>query len=271
MFLKLGPPGREVPLARLIPNVLTTLALCCGLLAIHYTFKGAIEKAMAAVVVAGVLDALDGRAARMLRVTSTFGSVLDSLSDFLAFGVAPAFILHRWLEPGLGRLEGTLELAAVMSYALCAALRLARFTAAAPVAKPGGAVERHFVGMPSPAAAGAALAPPMLAHSETVARLVGDWRPPAWWMPWVVVVYVFVVALLMVSRIPMFSLKALRVGRRAVAPALVGVALGAVGMVRDPWLTLAVISGVYVLSIPLVVAAARRQRHAEARPTAGTG
>lgn len=239
MFLKLGPRRKEFSAVALIPNLLTTLALCSGLAALHFIMKPNYEKAMAAVVFAGVFDALDGRAARLLRVTSGFGAILDSLSDFLAFGVAPALILHRWMLAE----QGVAGVAAVMTYALCAALRLARFTAAVPAAKgTGSAPEKHFTGMPSPAAAGAVLIPPFLEYSDLV-----SWRAPGW----AVVALTLVIAVLMISRVPMFSLKSLRLGRRVVAPVLVATGLGVVGMMRDPWLTLAVLAGLYVVSIPV--------------------
>lgn len=268
MFLKLGPRKHEFPVAALIPNLLTTLALCSGLAAIHFASKPDFDKALAAVTLAAIFDALDGRAARLLRVTSGFGAILDSLSDFLSFGVAPAFMLHQWLLAGTeDRLTGrwgVLALAAFMTYALCAALRLARFTADSP-GKGGVKADRtspdrspaphekpspFFTGMPSPAAAGIVLIPMMLATSDIVA-----WRAPAWG----VVGFAFLIGVLMVTRIPMFSLKALRVGRRAVAPMLIAVAILAAGMLYDPWLTLTIICGTYVLSIPLT--AMRWWRH----------
>ncbi len=258
MFIRLGPRRQEFTLAALIPNLLTTLALCCGLAALHFATKPDWDKALAAVVLAGIFDALDGRAARLLRVTSGFGAILDSLSDFLAFGVAPAFILHAWIasqEKLVGRL-GAFALAGFITYALCAALRLARFTADAPGSRPSRdkPVERpstYFTGMPSPAAAGAVLIPPMLARSETIA-----WTAPAW----AVIAYTLVIAVLMVTRLPMFSLKALRLSRRSVAPLLVGVGLLAVAALKDPWLTIACISALYLLSIPVTILTRRATR-----------
>jgi CDP-diacylglycerol--serine O-phosphatidyltransferase len=253
MFLKLGPRKHEFPLVALIPNVLTTLALCSGLAAIHYALKPDWDRALAAVTLAGVFDALDGRAARMLRVTSGFGAVLDSLSDFLAFGVAPAVVLHQWLtgQDRLVGLAGVVSLAAFMTYALAAALRLARFTAepvgrSAPGASKEG-VTLYFRGMPSPAAAGIALSPLFLANSR--------YWPAEWVIPaWAIAALAFVIGLLMVSRIPMFSLKSVRISRRAVAPVLVAVALLAAGMLKDPFLVLALLATLYALSVPITAA-----------------
>ncbi|HLO41925.1 MAG TPA: CDP-alcohol phosphatidyltransferase family protein, partial [Phycisphaerales bacterium] len=139
---------REIPVRHLIPNLITTLSLCSGLSAIHFAMKPDWDRALTAVIIAAVLDGLDGRAARLLRATSKFGTVLDSLADFLAFGVAPAIILHRWLlgQPEMMGKWDWLGLAAVMTFALCSALRLARFTAAAKPSKPGSSPSRFFVG-----------------------------------------------------------------------------------------------------------------------------
>ncbi|GJQ30579.1 MAG: CDP-diacylglycerol--serine O-phosphatidyltransferase [Phycisphaerae bacterium] len=250
MFLKLGPRQSEFPAAVLIPNMLTTLALCSGLAAIHYALKPDWDRALAAVFLAGIFDALDGRAARLLRVTSGFGAILDSLSDFLSFGVAPAIILHQWLagqDQLVGR-SGLLSLAAFMTYALGAAIRLARFTSEPHPPKPAkGGVESvapFFRGMPSPAAAGIALVPLFLANSR--------YWPDAWDLPgWAVVLNAFLIGVLMVTRVPMYSLKALRVTRRAVAPLLVGVGLLAAAMLKDPLLTIAGLGIVYAVSVPI--------------------
>jgi CDP-diacylglycerol--serine O-phosphatidyltransferase len=288
MFLRLVKRS-DVSVAALIPNLLTTLALSCGLASIHFSAKASVlasslaaqhvaeeaaraqvlplwERALAAVLFSAIFDALDGRAARLLRVTSGFGAVLDSLSDFVSFGVAPAVILHQWTlgdvinAPGR-RFMGVVGLLAVTTFALCSALRLARFTAAASptpseraksAAKP--ASSAFFVGMPTPAAAGAVLIPAMLDASPTF-----NWPLP----DWLVVVYTLGIGLLMISRIPMFSLKKLRLSPAAVAPVLVLVGIGVGGMITDPWLTLSVVAGVYLLSLPAAVLMKRRQRAGE--------
>jgi len=256
MFLRLvSRRAKVVSVAALIPNLLTTVALCAGLASLHFSLQGHWEKALAAILVSAVFDALDGRAARLLHVTSNFGAVLDSLSDFLAFGVAPAVILHQWLlAPQEGAPFDMFSLAAVVTYPLCAGLRLARFTSAPPISKVSASAANYFVGMPTPAAAGAVMVAPMLAVSDTVA-----WRAPRE----AIILYTFVVALLMISRVPMFSLKKLRINRRLVAPLLVLVGLAVVMMVKDAWLTLSAISGAYLLTLPASVVMRRRARQAE--------
>lgn len=271
MFLRLGPKTRSVPLAALVPNMLTTLAVCCGLASLHFALLERWERALAAILLAAIFDVLDGGAARLLRVQSPFGAVLDSLSDFLAFGIAPAVIMHQWLllEP-TNKTQDTLELIAVMIFALCAALRLARFTAQAHTqalraaeATASGASpastkrpSMFFSGMPTPAGAGVALIPAMLAASDDVRYL--DWNIPGW----AVAIYLIVVGVLMVSTMPMFAVKGIRVSRKLVAPLLIGVVALAACTLMSPWLTIASLAGLYVLSIPVAFAVRSRQRAA---------
>lgn len=273
MFLRVGDHRKTVPALVLVPNLLTTLALCCGLASLHFALLKDWDKALAAIVLSGVFDVLDGAAARLLRVSSRFGAVLDSLSDFLAFGVAPALILQQWLlvpAPAAGAEKPakwliTLTLVAVMTFAVCAALRLARFTSAldkpAAALPPGSAPMKKpslfFVGMPTPAGAGAALIPAFLLASGEVPE-VAD-------LPqWLIAVWIMVVGLLMVSRVPMFALKGVRVSRRSTAPLLLLVVALAALMLREPWLVLGGIAIFYVTTIPWAWMLHRRTRRREA-------
>jgi CDP-diacylglycerol--serine O-phosphatidyltransferase len=290
MFLRLVKRP-DISIAALIPNCLTTLALCCGLASIHFSTKAAMfqaraeasgitndaiaslwDRALAGVLLSAIFDALDGRAARLLRVTSKFGAVLDSLSDFVSFGVAPAIILHEWTLAPLIREGGVrggnvFALMAVMTFALCSALRLARFTVSAAAPTPPTPVKpaipaahtNFFVGMPTPAAAGAVLIPAMIDASKTFDKIPDRYL-------WVVIVYTLILAFLMISRVPMFSLKKLRVSRHIVAPLLVLVAIFVAMMVYDPWLTILSISGLYLLSIPYSIVKRLRSREPEPHP-----
>ena len=142
MFINYPHTKSTVPLRIVVPNLFTTVAMCCGLASIHYTLKQDWDRAMFAVILSAVFDSLDGRAARLLKVTSPFGEVLDSLADFLSFGIAPAMLLHQWMLR-----DQEFGLLAVTIFVLCSAMRLARFTAAArpspallstpPIAQPG--------------------------------------------------------------------------------------------------------------------------------------
>jgi len=242
MFIKIGPKQTELPVAALVPNLITTLAMCSGLASIHFSLGERWEPAVAAIAMSMVFDALDGRAARLLRVSSKFGAVLDSLSDFVSFGVAPAVILHQWLlKPAVT----PVELAAVMVYAVCAGLRLARFTAAVPASKPvsGGSVasSNYFTGMPTPAAASAVLIPAMYRLAE----------PSGWQMPqWVISLLAIVIGLLMVSTIPTFAFKKLTISRRLVVPLMILFALFAVTLITHFWLTLVALSTLNLALIP---------------------
>ncbi len=294
MFLRLVKRP-DVPVAALIPNLLTALALSCGLASIHFSIRAAIlhaqqsagvnmnalvdphyywQRALAAILFSAIFDALDGRAARMLRVTSKFGTVLDSLSDFVSFGVAPAIILHQSTLAGFinatgpqARLYQTIALIPIVSFALCSGMRLARFTAAASAPK-SGPPSNYFVGMPTPAAAGAVLVPAMLASSDTLAGW--GWSP----LPeWLVIVYTLILAFLMISRVPMFALKRLRISRYAVAPLLVVVGVAVVMVFNDPWATISIITLCYLGSIPFAILGKRRASAAQAASVelSGTG
>jgi CDP-diacylglycerol--serine O-phosphatidyltransferase len=263
VFLRTDHRNDEFPLAALVPNVITTLALCCGLGALHFALTGKLERSLALVVLSGVLDVLDGGAARMLRVSSRFGAMLDSLSDFLAFGIVPAVLLHQLhLKPtGQHKALDAIGLAAVMTFALCAALRLARFTSALPATLPASA--RHarkanaehappkqraspfFQGLPTPGGAGAALVPALL----TVSDAGIGWHLPSWGTA----IYIILIAMLMVSRVPMFAVKGVRVSRRTVVPILLFIGVLAALMFIDPWLTLAGLSAFYLALTPLAI------------------
>lgn len=250
-----------------MPNLITTIALCCGLASMHYALNSDFDRAIFAILLAAVFDGLDGRFARLLKATSPFGAMLDSLADFLSFGVAPAMLLYQWML----KHEDALGLAAVMTFVLCSALRLARFTAAVRPSRPANAplsideqrdaliASTFFKGMPTPAAAATVLIPPMLEQS----KLLAPWMKRNlvasndWWH-WSVILLTFAIALLMISRVPMFSFKKMRIARWAVVPMLALVGLIVVLLVKDIWLAVPVLSGAYVLSIPMSVVSQRR-------------
>ena len=149
------PRLRDQSLNRLIPNMLTVMALCAGLTSIRYTLDQRWELAAIAIVVAAVLDGLDGRIARLLDGASKFGAELDSLSDFISFGVAPALLLYYWCMRGVGGIGWVLT----MLLAVCCALRLARFNTKLDNTDLPAWTSRFFTGVPAPAGAGLALLP----------------------------------------------------------------------------------------------------------------
>ncbi|MBE9606747.1 phosphatidylcholine/phosphatidylserine synthase [Acetobacteraceae bacterium H6797] len=231
---------------RLIPNILTMIGLCAGLTAMRFALDARWEQAAALIVVAAVIDGLDGRIARLLKGTSRFGAEFDSLSDFLCFGVAPGFILYLWtLEEarGLGFVPAVL-------FAVCMALRLARFNAALDVGvapKPAYA-QSFFTGVPAPAGAGLALFPLFLA----LAFQSWGWEEFAEWVrhPIFVAVLTIVVAAMAVSTLPTWSFKNFKVPRVFILPILVGVSAFVALLVAEPFAAIAGAGLVYIGMIP---------------------
>jgi CDP-diacylglycerol--serine O-phosphatidyltransferase len=228
----------------------TVLGLCAGLTGIRYALDGRWELAVALIIVAGVLDGLDGRSARMLKITSKLGAELDSLADFLSFGVGPALIVYLWT---LRDVRGV-GWALAMLFATCCALRLARFNSELEQPDRPRWTLWFFTGVPAPAAAGLALLPMML-HFASGAALFRSWALNA--------VLLAAVACLMVSRLPTFSLKRLRVRPDLVLPTMLACGVIVVAFVTEPWWTLAAVGAVYLLALPVGFVVARRMRLAE--------
>ena len=230
---------RFIPIRYLFPNLATLMALCAGVTAIRAAIEARYELAVALVVLAALLDGVDGRLARALNAQSRFGAELDSLADFVSFGVAPAVLIYMW---GLGPLRG-LGWIAVLVFACAASLRLARFNAAIDEDRPKWR-SNYFTGVPAPAGAIAAMLPIYLEEAGLVT--VRD-------VPLAIVVYVMAMAALLVSTLPTYSgkLASERIAREYVAPALVGSALAVGLLVTYPYLTLATMTIVYLVLIPL--------------------
>lgn len=228
-----------------IPNILTLLALCAGLTSIRFGLHEKWEPAVISIVVAAILDGLDGRVARLLQGTSKFGAELDSLSDFVSFGVAPAMLLYLWTMQGAGGFGWAM----VLLFAVCCALRLARFNTMLGQADLPPYAYNFFTGVPAPAAAGLVLLP-MVASFEFGRDFFGR--------PSVVAVFLMGVAFLMVSTIPTFSFKKARIPNAWVLPTLLVVGLLAAFMVTEPWLTLFAVGTLYLAMIPVSVRSFRR-------------
>ena len=245
---------RRIPVRTLVPNVITLLALCAGLTAIRMAFENRYVLALAAIVFAAFLDGIDGRLARFLKGTSRFGAELDSLADFVNFGVAPALILYFW---GLHDLKSAGWIAA-MVFAICAALRLARFNVMVDDPDKPAWASNFFVGVPAPAGAITVLLPIYVA-------LLG--LPRSQWLSWLTLVYTLAIASLMVSRLPVFSGK--RVGTRVppemVGPAIVVTVLFVALLIAYPWIiltagTLAYLCACHSDICPTVVTSGARAR-----------
>jgi CDP-diacylglycerol--serine O-phosphatidyltransferase len=225
---------------------MTMLGLCCGLVAIRAAFETRFAEAAVLIVVAGVIDGLDGRLARLLKATSRFGAEFDSLADFLSFGVAPALVLYLW---ALQDYRG-IAFAPALLFAVCCALRLARFNAAldvGPAPKPA-YTYNFFTGVPAPAAAGCALFPLFAGLFFTqveLPALAAIMRNPV-----LVAGVLILVGGLMVSTLPTWSFKNFKVPRAAVLPLLLGVGLFMALLFAEPWAALAMAGIIYLGMLP---------------------
>ena len=248
----------KIPLRLLVPNFFTVLSLCAGLTAIRMAIEQRYEMAIALVVIAALLDGVDGRLARALKAQSKFGAELDSLADFVNFGVAPAVIVFIW---GLGSLPRGFGWIVALVFALAMGLRLARFNSMIDVERPKWQAN-YFTGMPAPAGAITVLLPLYL---DGLALF--DVR--AW--PWLIAFYMLAMAVLLVSTIPTFSGKLLgeRISGDYVLPVFVGAAAGVALLVTYPYGTLAIATLAYLGTMPISYRRFERKLYEPAAQTAG--
>jgi len=249
--------ARGIPFRAMVPNAVTALALCFGLTGVRFAITASQgqaadwQLALACVVGAGVLDGLDGRIARLLRAQSNFGAELDSLSDNIAFGTAPALILFLWSLQYAPKFGWT----AALALAVCCALRLARFNARIDAADQPHKSAGFNTGVPAPAGAGLAFLPVFLW------LVTGS----AWFQAWYVVMpWVLFVALMMISSIPTYSWSSVRIRSGWRLFALAGIALLGTALLTAPWHTLLAITALYLLMIPFSFASYARVRQRRA-------
>ncbi len=245
MFRPRAGRHRGLSINRFIPNILTMSALCAGLTALRFGIEGRFEPAVVCLVIAAVFDMLDGRIARMLGQSSRFGAELDSLSDFLCFGIAPATLLYLWSLQHVGPVGWVVAL----FFAVCCALRLARFNTDIDAPQMPPWAKNYFTGVPSPAGANLVL-------STLILSFQVDWP----WLrePVLVAAIMIVVGALLVSRVPTYSFKNLRIPHRSALFVMLGVALIAALVVVAPWSTLTLITVVYVVLMPFGLRSFRR-------------
>ena len=251
---------RGIPLRAVVPNAVTALALCVGLSGVRFAIAGEWERAVYAIVIAAVLDGMDGRIARMLKGQSRFGAELDSLSDVIAFGVSPAIILHLWSLQHWPRFGWMFALA----YAVCAALRLARFNAMIDVKDQPHKSAGFLTGAPAPAAAGLLLLPIYL-------WLASDREWEVLKNIWITAPWAAAVAVLMISNIATFSWTSLRLRSHVRLWVLAVVALIGGALVTAPWHALSAFALIYAALIPFSIwsyASVRRRRAAAAANSA---
>jgi CDP-diacylglycerol--serine O-phosphatidyltransferase len=237
---------RRISFQRIIPNLMTLTAIAAGLTSLQFAIDMKWDRAVMALLVALVLDGMDGATARLLKVNSEFGAILDTLSDFLAFGVAPAVVLYTWVLTDSGRIGWM----AMIFYTSATALRLARFTVEQK--KLPDWHKGFFSGVPSPAGAGLALLPLIFwFHYPSFFRQFSYESP-------LVGLWIIIVGSLMVSRIPTFSLKAVKIPSNMVMMVMAGVALLLAGFASAPWTTLVIVGLMYMASIPVSVICFRK-------------
>jgi CDP-diacylglycerol--serine O-phosphatidyltransferase len=252
------PRFKSIHVRYLLPNFITLLALCSGVTAIRLGVEGRFELAVGAVILAIVLDAVDGRIARILKGSSRFGAELDSLADFVNFGVAPAMLIHLWALSALKNLGWIVAL----GLAICCALRLARFNVAIDGPDQPPYAANFFTGAPAPAGAGLAMAP------MYVGFLFGapDGKPFAT----IILPYIAAVAVLMVSRVPTFSGKTIgkRIHRDMVLPVLGIAAFGVLLLIAFTWEMLTIFAALYIACLPLGMRSFLRQKKAHEQRSA---
>jgi len=248
------PAERGIPFRAMVPNAVTALALCFGLTGVRFAVAERWEIAIACVIVAGVLDGMDGRIARLLRAQSRFGAELDSLSDVIAFGVAPALILFLWSLHSAPQFGWTAGLA----LAVCCALRLARFNSLIDADDQPHKSAGFLTGVPAPAGAGLAFVPIYLW------LVTGEELFRAWYvtMPWVLFI-----ALLLISSIATFSWSSLRIRRSSRLLALAGIALLGAALLTAPWITLLGVALLYLAMLPFSIASYGRVKRRAAEAT----
>ena len=269
-------PG-GLSLRALAPNAVTAAALASGLTGIRFAVTaashGAIgaapanaittrmlpfddwQKAILAVALAGVLDGLDGRVARMLKAQSRFGAELDSLSDAVSFGVAPALIMFLWTLQQAPRYGWY----AALAFAICMALRLARFNARIDMADEPRKQAGFLTGVPAPIGAGLALLPMDL----WIASGREEFRQPG-----LVSLWLIAIAFLLISSLPTISWGKLRPRRKVRLELIAAVGLVFAALLEDPWWTLAGLFFVYLALMPVgIVAYARIKRQRAVRPS----
>ncbi|MCF8474287.1 MAG: CDP-diacylglycerol--serine O-phosphatidyltransferase [Emcibacter sp.] len=235
------------PIRSLVPNAITVLAICAGMSAIRFAILGRWEGAVLAVLIAGVLDGLDGRMARLLKGSSKFGAELDSLSDIVSFGVAPAVILYSW---ALRDVKGIGWLIALI-FTTAMALRLARFNTMSQSENINKKENQdYFTGIPAPASAALALWPMILYFLTDI----DFFKNPVF-----CVIYVGLIAAMTVSNIPTFSFKRLSIKREYVLFYLLGIAVLATLLVTHVWATMSVIGLFYIITIPMAVVYHKRK------------
>ena len=257
--------AREIPIRTMLPNLVTFMAAASGITSIRYSCQNEWSLAVIAILVACVLDGLDGRVARMLRATSKFGEELDSLSDFVSFGVAPAILVYYWIMAVVTPASAAYPFRGVfwalaLFHALCCGFRLARFNIMIEAGPKPPYWKHFFMGLPAPGGAGIVISP-IVWQLHTESNVLQS--------PWVGGAMLLTCGVLMASRCPTISVKHLRVPAKYMVPFLLFVMFVIGMLVSQFWMTLGVMGILYLLTVPVcgVVFLRMRRRH-DAKPPA---
>jgi len=235
---------KSLPISRLFPNIVTIMAICFGLTSIRYALDYKWEEAVSFIIIAGFLDVVDGRLARFLKATSNFGAQLDSLADFVNFGVAPAMVLYLWSLNAIP-IKG-LGWALALLYVICSAIRLAKFnTELVDLERPDWK-EGFFTGVPSTVGAYLSMMPIMLSFETNLISYIH---------PIFIGIYLLIIGFLMTSRLPTFATKKLVIQRKYITLVLVlaGVLIGLI--IMKPWVILSILGVLYICTFPLSIKA----------------
>jgi CDP-diacylglycerol---serine O-phosphatidyltransferase len=247
-----GARLREVPLRKLIPNLITVLAICAGITGIRLAYEGRFELAVGMVLLAAFLDGIDGRIARLIKGETRFGAEMDSLADIVNFGVAPALVLHAFVLHDVK----TFGWVAALAYVIACALRLARFNVLNIGVKDVSWRREYFVGVPAPMGAALVFLPFYLGQfglADSFAFAV------------FATAYTGLVAFLMISRLPVWSGKSYRFPREYAVLAIMGAVIFAGLMASEPWLMLSLSVIGYLVFLPLSARAYAKREKAEAQ------
>ncbi len=238
---------------KIIPSLVTLLGLCIGLSAIRFAIDGHFVKSIAFLVIATFLDGIDGRLARFLNSTTEFGAQLDSLADFVNFGIVPAFVIYLWINSYTTNIVG-FDWALVLFFVICMVVRLARFNVEInkedenPILK-----EYFFSGIPAPCGAGLSVLPIMLSYEFGENYFFTD---PKW-----VILYVTILAVFVASTIPTISIKKIPISNEYRYPTLIFLGSLVIGLVIEPWKTLVILGLIYIISIPITTAFYLKIKH----------
>ena len=242
---------KKLPLHKMIPNMITLTALSFGMTSIKFAIAEKWEMAAGAILVAAVMDAFDGAAARLLKAQSKLGAELDSFSDFLSFGVAPALLIYLWTLENFGRWGWS----ACLIFPIAVALRLARFNIATDDCDPENPLSKYFIGVPSPLGAMLCLLPLFISFQHDAHDTGTFLTAPVFVAGWLVVV-----AALMVSNIPTLSSKQIRIPVRMKVPALGAFGLMVAAVINATWPALTILCVLYLLAMPFGVRHYKRRQ-----------